>query len=168
MEVVFTKTTPDGAYFATFTRADKVTCHLLGYDRKWSVPHDLAHLIAERAFGLRHGFWGSAAAGGRFKSMTVISGRQRHDAAARSAALLKANASELTLAECVAAVVHHAVEDPLPQREAYSRLIRDWGTLRLGECPYQRDTLAAAVTELTTTRAQWQELDVGGTLAATW
>lgn len=49
-------------YWSHVHRDDGVVLLLPGYDRKWRVPHDLAHLTTERALGLTDGVFGSLAA----------------------------------------------------------------------------------------------------------
>ena len=74
LEITFTRTGPRG--YETSVRRDRVTFHLRGFDRPARLPHDLAHYQVERALGLRHGLWGSVAAGATFKSMTLVEGRR--------------------------------------------------------------------------------------------
>ena len=112
-----------GSTAATIHRRDGVVVALHGYDKKFRIPHDLAHAVAERELGLADGVFGSIAGGAVFKGMTVVSGKPRHDAAVRSKRLLDANSKALTRAEVMAGVVHDAVERPTggsPGRKAGS------------------------------------------------
>jgi hypothetical protein len=73
-----------GSTVATIQRRDGVVVELPGYDRKFRVPHDLAHAVTERGLGLSRGVFGSIAGGGMVGNMRVLTGRPRHDAAERS------------------------------------------------------------------------------------
>jgi hypothetical protein len=122
--------TATGSTCATIRRADGVVLELPGYDRKFRVPHDLAHAVTERALGLSRGVFGSIAGGGVFDNMRVVAGRRpRHDAAERSRRLLAANKAELNQAELIAGIMHDGVEhhvDPLPRaKEAWRAFMTD-------------------------------------------
>jgi hypothetical protein len=56
VQVQFTRSADNGTV-AEVARPDGVRIRVGSYDRTGLVPHDAAHLIIERAFGLRHGFW---------------------------------------------------------------------------------------------------------------
>ena len=71
-----------GGSLATIDRPDGVRLLLTSYDRANTVPHDLAHFVAERDLGLRRGLWGSIASGALFDSLQLISGKRRHNDAA--------------------------------------------------------------------------------------
>lgn len=117
MDVRFSRS-PHGGSVALIDRSDGLTLRMWSYDRKHSVPHDLAHFVAERAFVLPQGVWGSIAAGAVFRSMEVVSGRCRHDSHARSAAVIAENAGHIGLAEIVAGVVHRGLTSTEQERSA--------------------------------------------------
>ncbi|MDT3438388.1 MULTISPECIES: hypothetical protein [unclassified Pseudofrankia] len=147
-------------------RPDGVTLRLQSYDRKYSVPHDLAHFVAEREFRMAQGFWGSVASGVVFASMRVVAGRPRHDAARRSRAILAANQRHIMLAEVVAGAVHRALDDG--DQSAPAALTAAWGTIGTGAPPFDPARGAAAVGRLRELRDQWQTLPPGGELALAW
>ena len=149
-------------------REDGLTVRLPGYDRKFRVPHDLAHFVAEREFRLARGVFGCIAAGAMFSNMSVVDGRQRYDARSRSRAVLKANGPELTLAECLSGVVHNAVEHQLDLGVAHRRLRDSWGALRTGPCPYEAADLRRTLDVLGQLTERWQELGPGEKLALRW
>jgi hypothetical protein len=109
MLVVFTRAA-GGSTLVTLHRRDGVVVELPGYDRKYRVPHDLAHLVTERELELADGVFGSVAGGGMFSNMRVVSGKPRHDAGARSKRLLDANKRGLSMAEVLAGAMHDAAE----------------------------------------------------------
>ena len=163
MLVVFAHSTT-GSAVATVHRADGVVLQLPGYDRKYRVPHDMAHFAIERSLEMAGGIFGSIAGGGVFSNMRVLSGRQRHDAAARSKRLLDANKRTLTMAEVLAGVVHRAVEDdetgkaPVLCRNA-------WGVIDPGEFPWTDDQVERAMRDLADMSVDWEAT---GTVRVTW
>jgi hypothetical protein len=168
MRVQFVRSDHGAGYVVLIVREDGVTVRLPGYDRTFRVPHDLAHFVAEREFGLSHGVFGCIAAGAMFKNMTVARGKARYDAQARSRAVLRANAAELNLAECLSGVVHDAVEHELDLLSAHRRLRESWGVLRTGRCPYQPVDLRRALGLLVQLGQLWQALEPGGKLPLRW
>ncbi len=125
----------DRRYWSEVRRDDGVVLVLPGQDRKWRIPHDLAHLVTERELRLAHGLFGSIAAGAVFEGMRVVSGRPRHDARARSQQLLKTNARALTVAEVLAGVIHEAAEYERHNR-LQSTAEEAWGVLNEERLPY--------------------------------
>jgi hypothetical protein len=138
--------TATGSTCATIRRADGVVLELPGFDRKYRVPHDLAHAATERALGLSRGVFGSIAGGGVFDNMRVVAGRRpRHDAAARSRRLLTANKHEIGVAELVSGIIHRGLEhgtDPLPRARA------EWRALMTEPFPWTDAEFHAAVADL--------------------
>jgi hypothetical protein len=72
-----------GRYHSMLHRFDGVSVRLEGgsYNRiggggDGRVPHDIAHLIVEDAFGLGAGLWGTLAAGGIVQNATFAGGRK--------------------------------------------------------------------------------------------
>ena len=71
-----------GRYHSILHRRDGVLIELEGgsYNRVGGavprVPHDIAHLIVEDAFGLRSGLWATLAAGGLVQNTTFAGGRK--------------------------------------------------------------------------------------------
>jgi hypothetical protein len=165
MLVTFTRREGGGST-AEFVRPDGVTVRMRSYDRKHRIPHDLAHLVAERAFRVERGVWGSLAGGVLFGSAEVVAGRRRHDDKARSAALLKANKDEIDIAELLAYVVQQAVDQDRPT--AARALAAAWGSRRTGPPPWPADVLPRAVDELRTLADQWTRLPANGTLTTHW
>jgi hypothetical protein len=78
-----------GRYHSVLHRSDGVSVRLEGgsYNRigggAGRVPHDIAHLIVEDAFGLDAGLWGTLAAGGIVQNATFAGGRKRARVGAR-------------------------------------------------------------------------------------
>jgi hypothetical protein len=153
MRVVFERHEPR-RYRSLVYRDDGVVLLLPGYDRKWRVPHDLAHFAVERELGLTDGVFGSIAAGGVFPNMQVVAGRKRHDARRRSDRVLRDNKKSLAIAEVLAGVVHDAVERQ-DRSELYQRARGAWGVLHEEPFPYSPAALIAAADTLADLTAQW-------------
>ena len=157
-----------GESVATIHRADGVVVELPSYSRKHRIPHDLAHAVAERELGLAGGVFGSIAAGALFENMRVISGRTRHDAAARSRRILAANRRTLTLAEVMAGALHHLVEHPDGRTGAVSTLERAWGSVNENPFPYPPQQVIAVVGVLRDHASRWTALADGELLEFRW
>src|SRR5256886_17601817 len=110
MRVQFVRSDHGAGYAVLILREDGVAVRLPGYDRTFRVPHDLAHLVAEREFQLARGVFGCIAAGAMFTNMSVVDGRARYDAPARSRPVLTTTGAELTLAARLPGAVHDAAE----------------------------------------------------------
>jgi hypothetical protein len=168
MQVHFHRVDDRGGYAALIRRNDGQTVRLPGLDGRYRVPHDLAHFVTEREFGLTGGVFGCIAAGAMFTNMAVVGGRPRYDAASRSRAVLRRNAVELGLAECVSGVVHEAIESQLPVSVGYRRLQEAWGVQRSGVCAYQPADFQRALDVLGGLGARWRSLRTGEVLALKW
>ncbi|MBX6389801.1 MAG: hypothetical protein IRZ08_12540 [Frankia sp.] len=152
---------------ATIQRPDGVIMGLAFYDRRSAVPHDLGHLVAERELHMAKGFWGSIASGAEFRSMWVVSGRRRHDATVRSRAVLRANRSEIMLAELAAFVVSRAAaqgDDP----SAVAGLDAVWRSVGSGPPPFDVGLAASAARRLRALGEEWKALPPGGELVVEW
>lgn len=91
-EVVFIKQDA-GRYTVHAIRADGAVVVMPSSDRKFRVPHDLAHFAVERELGLADGVFGTVMAGGLFDKMRSVAGRRRHDDRQRGPALARANSA---------------------------------------------------------------------------
>jgi len=151
----------------TVHRRDGVTLEMRSYDRKFRVPHDLAHAVTERELKLDAGVFGCIAAGAVFSSMRVLSGSPRHDAAARSARIIKANARSITVAEVLSGVLHDAAEGSLTM-PLYKRARESWGIVEERPFPYTEATLAATAEALEALADHWSGLRPGAELAFAW
>jgi hypothetical protein len=150
-------------YRAHVYRRDGVVLLLPGYDRKWRVPHDLAHFAVERALRMTSGVFGTIAAGGVFPNMRIVEGRARHDAARTSARVLRENSAQLGAAELLAGVVHDSVERR-DRSVLVSRARGAWESVREEPFPYSPAQLSAAADALDELAARW----TGPTFDVVW
>ena len=137
---------------------------LPGFDKKHRVPHDLADFAAERHLRLPGGVFGSIAVGGVFSNMRVIAGRPRHDAAARSSRILRANKRTLGLAEVMADVIHSAVEQGGEQM-APVEARKIWASLAGGPFPWTDQQIDEAIRCLAELAASYRR---DGVVQAEW
>ena len=170
---------PGGGSVATITRPDGVRLRLTSYDRKYVVPHDLAHFATEQQLRMADGLWGSIAAGAVFDSVEVLSGTR---AGVRSDAVRQRNAAGLALAEVLVGVVHGAVNGavnravnggvdgtvPAADRAVVAQLASAWGSVRQGPCPYPEAHRLAAVRELRSLGERFAALGPDEVLALRW
>lgn len=169
MIVLFTRLSPDGLHAIRIERSDGVVLsNGRSRNRAGFIPHDMGHLVADRAFGLQNGFWGSVAEGALFKSLEVVDGKLRHDARPKSAAILKRNKGGLSLSELLAGPPYKAVAQSWDIEMAYKALVRAWGYLFAGDPPYDRASLAAAIGAFRQARDEWSATPVGDAMRFEW
>ena len=168
VQLWFRRLSDDGLHAVRIVRDDGVVLAIESRNRAGSIPHDLGHFVGERAFGVEDGFWGSIAEGALFRSVRVVEGKLRHDATARSKAILKKNAAGLLLGEVVGGPCHRAVELGLDTETAYKDLVRTWGSIRTTPMPYDRRTVSAAIMAFAETRDAWRAVAVGDELPLVW
>jgi len=157
----------DGSCVARIDRPDKVVVELISAKGKWRTPHDLAHAATERELGLADGVFGSIASGAVFKSMRLVSGRPRHDAAARSARILHANSRAITIAELLTGVVHHAVEHGMATA-SLERARGGWGVLETRPFPWTAADLRRATDLLRELSRRWAVIDPDDHVELDW
>lgn len=148
-------------------RADGVALALRSPDRKFSPPHDLVHLVVERALGLDGGFWGCVAKGAKFPGMEVTAGRQRPQAEARSQTLIKENQAKLNETEVFVGVFQEALledgSEATPRR--YERLRR---ALAARGRKLTNEAVATIWDDLIEMRRRWEALNEGESLRVDW
>jgi hypothetical protein len=178
MRIVFTPV-PGGECVTTFHRRDGVVVAMPSYSRKWRVPHDLAHAVAEREFNIADGVFGSVAAGAMFANVRVVSGRPRHDAAERSKRILAANRQMLGVAEVVAGALHDCVEDAHrtfpggyrgadPATNPGRHLREALSVSAIDPLAWTDDTIRAAADTLRSLATEWAGVPLGGAFEFFW
>ena len=148
-------------------RADGVSLALRSPDRRFSPPHDLVHLVVERALGLDGGFWGCVAKGAKFPGMQVTAGRQRPQADARSKALIKENKAKLNETEVFVGVFQEALlenscKETAKRNERLRRALAARGRKLAPEA------VATIWDDLIEMRRRWEALGEGESLRVDW
>jgi hypothetical protein len=156
----------DNGCISALERPDGVRIEMRDYSRTHHVPHDLAHAVTERALGMDRGVYGTIAAGGLFASVTVVGGRPRYDAAARSTRILRANGPAIGVAEVLSGLVHRAVEEDHPVTMRDAREV--WGVCSADPFPWTETDLVRASTSLRALAAEWDRLMPGEQLGLEW
>ncbi|HET6551309.1 MAG TPA: hypothetical protein VFG79_22775 [Solirubrobacter sp.] len=144
-----------GRYHSILHRSDGVLIRLEGgsYNRIGGadprVPHDIAHLVVEHAFGLDAGLWGTLAAGGLVQNATFAGGRKPPHAEKRAWAITDRAGETLRQAELLVRAVADAM------LEGSGRNLRP-------------DAFERASAGLRAAAARWQALGGDDTLRLTW
>ncbi len=168
MEIAVQKT--DRWHCITIVRDDGVTLDLRAVGRKYAPPHDLAHYVVEGTLGLRQGFWGTVADGAKFPGMTVLDGRQRPHADARSKSLMKANQRCLSEAEVMVSIFVDLLEERPNAKPAVlgPRLAERWTPAGTEAGVIGPDRIERVWTALCAMRKRWQALAVGDRIVVEW
>ena len=156
-----------GECVSVIYRSDGVVLELPSHSRKFRVPHDLAHAVTERELRIDGGVYGLIASGHVFGNMTVVSGRPRHDARARSDRVMKAFGGSITTAELLAGTVHRAVESGQCD-DLYRQLAGAWGLLETDPFPWTSATVRTAGETLREYDQRWQRVAVGDAMEFHW
>ncbi|MBI1929198.1 hypothetical protein HYR99_33750 [Candidatus Poribacteria bacterium] len=148
------------SYSATVLRDDGVELKVPGYDRKYLLPHDLAHYIIERELGLQRGFWGCVAVGAILPGMTMISGRQPPRAAARSKSVMKEAGQHGTEAEVLVSVLLDIMHKGLDKNwsAASAILSKAWKPVKPSCGPLTVEEVRTICQMLRDAQEQWQKL----------
>ncbi len=161
MKIVIQRTTTQ--HNIKVFRDDGVTLELRPPDRKFSPPHDVIHFVVEQTLGLQRGFWGTVAGGAKLSSMTVIKGRQRPHADARSKSLINSNRSYLTEAEVFVGVFQDVLlRNPKAYREIVGRRLEERGR------EIEPDEIERVWSALVTLRKRWEDMAIGDSIVLEW
>ena len=162
---------PRGRYHAVLQRVDGVTVRLEGgsYNRIGRdgarVPHDIAHLVVEDAFGLDAGLWGTLAAGGLVQNAVFAGGRRPPHAERRARAITDRAGESLRQAEILVRAVADAALDGATRDLAGLRArtgARWWSPSATGEA------LERACADLRRAATRWDALAEGSVLSLAW
>jgi len=160
MKVTIRRLDSDGRYETLVRRDDGVSFHIKGVAHRFTIPHDLAHFLVEKARGLRHGFWGSS----------HLEGRRKPKAAERSKAVLKANARPLTEAEVLVRIFNDTIEQGHTQASPVlqERLKERWAAPGSQLREISGANIAEIFASYSKMQLKWRDLPVGGTLELFW
>ena len=169
MKITFTRGA-ENTYTITALRDDGVLLHVPSGDRKFPLPHDIAHYIVENGLGLKNGFWGRVALGAVFPGMSVLSGRQPAHAAERSKSILRNAEQQGVEAEVMVGFLLQITRDGLEVNWPVVRRLlgEQWRSSKPERSlPDAREVLAICVA-LREAERQWQALDVGQSMMDVW
>lgn len=162
---------PGTRYHSLLHRSDGVTVRLEG--GSWNkvggpagrVPHDIAHLLVEEAFGLDRGLWGVLAAGGTVQNASVVDGRQPPHAAARAEAIVAPARPMLQQAEVlVRAVADFALAGTPRDLAGFQRACGE----RWRVDGITADDLERVCGDVQTAGVEWAAVPVDGELRLSW
>ena len=162
---------PRGRYHSVLHRVDGVSVRLEGgsYNRirgeVGRVPHDIAHLIVEAAFGLGGGLWGTLAAGGLVQNARFAGGRKPPHAERRARAITDRAGESLRQAEIlVRAVADASLEGWSSDVGAFrARVGARWWSPSITP-----DALARACVDLSEAAGRWDALEDGAEIRFSW
>ncbi|HEX5620346.1 MAG TPA: hypothetical protein VFX51_18135 [Solirubrobacteraceae bacterium] len=162
---------PRGRYHSILHRHDGVLVQLEGgsYNRVGGavprVPHDIAHLIVEDAFGLRGGLWGTLAGGGLVQNATFAGGRKPPHAERRAWEITDRAGETLRQAEVVVrAVADWALADRARDLQGLRARVGD----RWWSPGITVEALERACRDLREAATPWDALAEGASLRLTW
>lgn len=169
MEIAFTKGA-ERTYTATALRQDGVLLQVPGGDRKFPLPHDIAHFVVEHGLGLRQGFWGRVARGAVYPGMKVLLGRLPLHAADRSRAVIKEEEQQGVEAEVLVGTLLKIMHDGLENDwHAAQRVLKEeWRPSKPERDPPSAEEVRRICTELREAERQWQALEAGQSLTYRW
>ncbi|MEA2168907.1 MAG: hypothetical protein QOF76_2207 [Solirubrobacteraceae bacterium] len=125
------------------------------------LPHDLAHLIVEDELAVARGVWGVMAAGGLFKHLHVVSGRQRPHATATGRALVKEAHEDILRAELLVRAVCDA---PSPDPAIVGETMRAYGWTTT----FTREQLERTQARLSAGAQRWHDLFPDSPMLLEW
>jgi hypothetical protein len=159
MRVTFPRFPDHQPAYAVVERDDGVVYRLYGGRAGPGLPHDIRHLVTERALGMRDGIWGGIASGAVFGSMRHVSGRMPSQATTESRDTFRAQGQK---AELVAGLADQVagLDDPTPD-QVRKMLPPQAASIDPG-------TVILAARELRVEAARWARLRVGQSLSYDW
>jgi hypothetical protein len=162
---------PRGRYHSVLHRVDGVSVRLEGgsYNRirgeVGRVPHDIAHLVVEDAFGLGRGLWGTLAAGGVVQNAILAGGRKPPHAERRARAITDRAGESLRQAEIlVRAVADASLDGGTRDMPAFrARVGARWWSPSISPGALER-----ACVDLREAAKRWDALHEGSVLRLSW
>jgi hypothetical protein len=179
MRVTFPRLADCQRGYAVVERDDGVVYRVDGFTTMGpELPHDIRHLIVERALRVSDGIWGTIAAGTVYGSMHHLRGRRPPRAAETSELAKRAQRGRVMRAELLASLVEAVAGLPHPTMDAVQRLTRE----KLSAVPVTEpgadparviavpppEVLLAAAEALQVEAARWARLRTGEELVYEW
>jgi hypothetical protein len=161
--------TEDRRYETTATRSDGLTLTLSGQGFAHRLPRHLAHFAVEETLELRHGLWGSIAAGA-LPLGARITGPPPPGAVEKSAAIVESTAQLVGEARALVA----AFEEIIDQRADGGRLQMDASAQSLSMhrgarlVALTKTDVSRVVTVWRDVQTRWDQVPIGGALDLEW
>jgi hypothetical protein len=158
-------------YTATAVRPDGISVAITGHGFAHRMPRDLAHFAVEEALDMRHGMWGSIAAGGLLPGVSVAEGQPLAAGAAdKGRAVADAMAQSVTEARTLVAafdeIVTQNLEGRWPQVDPALQVLTTRRGSRLA--PLTKTDVSRVAVAWRALQARWDQVAVGETLQLDW
>lgn len=163
--------TEDRRYETTAVRADGVTITIGGHGFVHRMPRDLAHFAVEDALQLRHGFWGSLAAGALLAGARIADGQATAAGTSeKSAAIIEATAPFVAESRSLVATFDDIVDQRLEARWPQVDPSLQTLTIRRGArlVPLTKTDVARVASAWRDLQARWDRVAIGGQLELDW
>ncbi len=162
--------TEDRRYTTTVVRADGLTVELGGQGFVHRLPRHLAHFAIEETLELRHGLWGSVAAGALPPGARIGEGQPPPGAIEKSAAIAESTAQLVGEARALVAAFDEIIEQRLegrwPQVDPSLQSLSMHRGSRL--VPLTKTDVARVAVAWRELQSRWDQVSVGGALDLEW
>ena len=165
--MTFPRLTDGSRSYSVVERPDGVRYRVFDGTATSRLPHDLGHLVVERAIGDHGGFWGAVAAGVVFSSMEHLDGRRPPHARDRSEAAMRDRGDGLRRGELLVWLTEHVARDRVtdPQRV---RAMAEEALPSFPEGQVDAERVLAAGRALQDAEERWASLSPGEELVEQW
>jgi hypothetical protein len=160
--------TEDRRYETTAARSDGLTVTVSGQGLAHRLPRHLAHFAVEETLELRHGFWGSIAAGA-LPPGARITGESPPGAIEKSAAITESTAPLVGEARALVAAFDDMIDQRLegrPQADLSPPSLSVHRGARL--VPLTKTDVSRVVTVWRDLQTRWDRVPIGGALDLEW
>jgi hypothetical protein len=159
---------PDGARsYSVVERRDGVRYRVFDRTASSRLPHDLGHLVVERATGDHGGFWGAVAAGVVFGSMEHLDGRRPPHARERSEAAMRERADGLRRGELMVWLAERVARDGVTDVRRVHAMAAE-ALSSFPEAQVDPAVVLAAAAALREAEERWAALVPGDELVEEW
>ena len=159
---------PDGSRsYSVVERPDGVRYRVFDATATSRLPHDLGHLVVERATGDHGGFWGAVAAGVVFSSMEHVDGRRPPHARERSEAARRERADGLRRAELMVWLTERVARDGVADPQRVGAMTAE-ALSSFPAAQVDAERVLAAAAALREAEERWAALSPGEELVEQW
>ena len=159
---------PDGSRsYSVVARPDGVRYRVYDGTATSRLPHDLGHLVVERATGDHGGFWGAVAAGVVFSSMEHLDGRRPPHARERSETAMRERADDLRRGELMVWLTERIARDGVTEPGRVRAMAAE-ALSSFPEAHVDAERLLVAAGALREAEERWAALSPGEELVEEW